>query len=29
MYFKAMDDVIEKLNAYITANQAEFASLPK
>lgn len=28
MYFAAMDDVMEKLNAYIEANEAEFASLP-
>lgn len=29
MYFSAMDGVMEKLNGYIKANEAEFASLPK
>ncbi len=29
MYFRAMDGVMEKLNAYIKTNEAEFASLPK
>ena len=29
MYFKAMDGVMEKLNVYIRANQAEFDALPK
>jgi hypothetical protein len=29
MYFHAMDGVMDKLSAYIKANEAEFASLPK
>jgi hypothetical protein len=29
MYFSAMDGVMEKLNAYIKAHEADFATLPK
>ncbi|MEO1529086.1 MAG: DUF4375 domain-containing protein [Planctomycetota bacterium] len=29
MFFDAMDGVMEKLDAYIKSNEAEFASLPK
>ena len=29
LYFDAMDGIMEKLNAYITSNESEFASLPE